>query len=81
MQNRQINTTENEVSMVIGIAANEIAEKEHNMVVQAVVIQIAAKIADIVIGHLAGDRRLPEEQIRLWKEVIKMESGSAEEDK
>lgn len=50
------------------------------MVVQAVVIQIAAKIADIVIGHLTGDRRLPEEQIRLWKAVIKMESDCAEEE-
>lgn len=70
MQNRQINTTENEIIATIGLAADEIAERQ-NIGVQMAIMEIAARITDKVIAHLTGEERFPDEEMKLFEEIIK----------
>ena len=66
MQNRQINTTEEEIRMVIGLAADEIAEGKDEKLEDAI-MSIAARIAGRAIAHLTGERRFSNENIMAYE--------------
>lgn len=68
MQNRQINTTEEEIRMVIGLAASEIAEGKDEELEDAI-MSIAAEIAGRAIAHLTGERRFSDKNIMLYEFV------------
>lgn len=68
MQNRQINTTEEEIKMVIGLAADEIAEGKDEKLEDAI-MSIAARIAGRAIAHLTGERRFSNENIMVYEFV------------
>lgn len=70
MQNRQINTTESEIITAIGLAADKIAERQ-NIGVQTAIMEIAAGITNKVIAHLTGEERFPDEEMKLYEEIVK----------
>lgn len=69
MDDKKIVTTESELFMLIG-CASAVAAEEKNLPIE-VTADHASDIARIVIDHLTGRKKIPEEDIELYELVDK----------
>ena len=71
MEEKKIITTEEEIAMLIGLAANQICDS-HEEIKENLIIDVAGNICIKVNDHLTGRKKFSEEDITLYKTIKAM---------
>lgn len=69
MEEKKIITTEEELRMLIGLAADQICDT-HEEGKEGLIMDVAADICNKVNDHLTGRKKFSDEDIKLYKTLI-----------
>ncbi|WP_346663223.1 hypothetical protein [uncultured Merdimonas sp.] len=69
MEEKKIITTENELRMLIGLAAEQVCNS-HEKDKEGLILDVAAEICIKVNGHLTGRKEFDSDDIELYKALM-----------